>query len=100
MSFAAAMGGDSASAPSPFPTSEQVDDFHTNSDVNSRKEAQHHTLGPGQFQASPGAHNHRGGDSSLLLAGVTLSGSRGGNVALVSVIQALVALGATDSTTP
>lgn len=34
-----------------------------------------------------------------LLAGVTLTGSRGGNIALLSVIQALVALGATDSTT-
>lgn len=99
MSFGAAMGG-GASAPTPYPSAETVEDFHTNSDVNSRKEAQHHTLGPGEFQSAQGSHNHRGGDSVLLLAGVTLTGSRGGNVALVSVIQALVALGATDSTTP
>jgi hypothetical protein len=101
MSFGSAMGeGDGASAPTPYPTAELVEQFHTNSDVNSRREAQHHTLGVGEFQASPGPHTHRGGDSVPLLTGVTLSGSRGGNVALLSVIQALVALGATDSTTP
>ncbi len=100
MSFASAMGGGGASAPTPYPPAETVDDFHTNSDVNSRRQAQHHTLGPGEFEASPGPHNHRGGDSVLLLSGVTLTGSRGGNVALLSVIQALVALGATDNTTP
>lgn len=81
------------------PTAEEVQNLHTNADTDSRPESIHHTLGPGDNQAAKGTHNHRGGDSSLLLSGVTLIGSRGGNIALLSVIQALVALGATDSTT-
>lgn len=81
------------------PTAEEVERFHTSADTDARKEAVHHTLGPGENQGAPGNHNHRGGDSVQLLAGVTLTGSRGGNIALLSVIQALVALGATDSTT-
>lgn len=77
-----------------------VSDFHNNSDVDQDKEAQHHTLGYGPNQASPGSHNHRGSDSVLLLGEVELTGSRGGNTALASVIAALVELGAKDSTTP
>lgn len=82
------------------PTSEEVELFHQNADTDARAEAIHHTLGVGDNQAARGSHNHRGGDSVLLLSGITITGSRGGNVALLSVIQALVALGATDSTTP
>lgn len=78
---------------------ETVSQFHTNSDADTRAEALHHTLGPGSSQATAGDHRHRGGDSSPLLDGVTITGSRGGNVALLGVIQALVALGATDSST-
>lgn len=81
------------------PTSEEVEKLHQNADTDARKEAIHHTLGPTENQASPGNHNHRGGDSVQLLVGITITGSRGGNIALLSVIQALVALGATDSTT-
>lgn len=81
------------------PTSEEVDKFHQNADTDSRGQAIHHTLGPTENQAAPGNHNHRGGDSVQLLLGITITGSRGGNIALLSVIQALVALGATDSTT-
>jgi hypothetical protein len=83
----------------PKPSADAVEDFHTNSDLDTRPEAQHHSLGPNSAQAAPGDHMHDGGSSSLLLAGVTLSGSRGGNVALVSVIAALAKLGATDNTT-
>ena len=78
---------------------EVVSQFHTNADTDTRGEAIHHTLGPGASQASAGDHRHRGGDSALLLDGITITGSRGGNVALLGVIQALVALGATDSST-
>lgn len=81
------------------PTAEEVENQHTNADTDSRKESIHHTIGAGENQSASGAHNHRGGDSVLLLGGITLTGSRGGNIALLSVIQALVALGATDSTT-
>jgi hypothetical protein len=92
-------GGKAPNQPNPTPASDVVDDFHTNSDVNSRAESLHHTLGPTPTQAASGDHVHDGGTSSLLLTGITLSGSRGGNVAMVSIISALVRLGATDSTT-
>lgn len=81
------------------PGSRVVADFHTNSDVDESKESQHHTLGQGEGQAAPGNHRHNGADSPLLLAGVKLSGSRGTNTALVSIIGALVQLGAEDATT-
>lgn len=84
----------------PKPDAQTVEDFHSNSDLDVRPEAQHHSLGPSPSQAAAGNHTHNGSDSVQLLAGVTLVGSRGGNVALVSVISALVALGAKDTTTP
>lgn len=77
----------------------QVDDFHEQSDLNTRSEAQHHTLGPSQNQASPGNHNHDGGTSIPLWEGNTITGSRGGNMALSSVIAILVQKGAVDATT-
>ena len=79
--------------------SETVAKIHDFDDVDVRNESHHHTLGPGFGQASPGSHRHRGGDSELLLAGTTLSGSRGAATSMVSIIAALVTLGATDSTT-
>lgn len=80
-------------------TSEEVDNFHTNSDVDLRQESQHHTLGPGPSQASPGNHRHDGGDSELLLTGTTLSGSRASDAWRLSVNAILVRLGAQDNTT-
>ena len=77
----------------------QVDDFHEQSDLNTRSEEQHHTLGPSQNQAAPGNHNHDGGTSIPLWEGNTISGSRGGNMALASVISILVQKGAVDATT-
>ena len=81
------------------PTAEEVTKQHTNADTDTRAESIHHTLGPSPTQAPPGNHRHRGGDSAPLLDGLSITGSRGGNVALLSVIQCLVALGATDSST-
>jgi hypothetical protein len=81
------------------PSAEQVADFHTNSDADTRKEAQHHTLGIQPYQASPGDHTHDGGTSPLLLAGVTITGTRGSPANAASIIAALVRLGATDSST-
>lgn len=80
-------------------TSEEVDDFHTNSDVDLRLEAQHHTLGPGPNQAAPGNHTHDGGDSQLLLEGETITGSRSSDAWRLSVNAILVRMGATDSST-
>jgi hypothetical protein len=76
-----------------------VEKLHQNADTDNNQLAVHHTLGPGHNQASPGDHSHDGGTSTQLLEGVTLSGSKGGNAALASVVAALVGLGATDSTT-
>lgn len=39
---------------------------HSQSDVDSSKFAQHHTLGSGTNQASPGSHNHDGINSNLI----------------------------------
>lgn len=81
------------------PTAEEVAKQHTNADTDTRAESAHHTLGPSPTQATAGNHRHRGGDSVPLLDGLSITGSRGGNVALLTVIQCLVALGATDSST-
>lgn len=81
------------------PDSKTINEFHTNDDVDKDSAAHHHTLGGGANQASPGSHRHDGTDSVSLLEGIELAGSKGGNLALGSVVQALVALGATDNTT-
>jgi len=86
--------------PTDKPDAATVEDFHTNADTDVRSESLHHTLGPGAGQASPGNHTHNGGDSELLLDGMTVSGSRGGVSALPSIIAALVRLGLTDQSTP
>jgi hypothetical protein len=81
------------------PDAKVVNEFHSNDDVDKDSNAHHHTLGGGSNQASPGAHRHDGTDSVSLLEGIEIAGSKGGNLALGSVIQALVVLGATDNTT-
>lgn len=81
------------------PSSQVVDDFHTNSDVDLRSESQHHTLGPGPNQSAAGSHKHDGGDSALLLEGLTISGSRASDAYRLSINALLVRLGATDSST-
>lgn len=82
------------------PSAAVVRDFHTQSDVNADKDSQHHTLGPGVNQAASGAHTHNGSDSPQLGLNVEITGSKGGNAALASVINAMVQiLGVKDSTT-
>lgn len=81
------------------PPSKDVARFHTNADTDGDEGSLHHTLGPRKGQAAPGDHDHRGGSSVELLTGSTITGSRGGNAALTSVIALLVELGATDNTT-
>jgi hypothetical protein len=76
-----------------------VEQFHKKADTDSSQTAIHHTLGPRNGQAAPGDHNHNGANSVKLLAGTTITGSRGGNAAVASIIAALVKLGATDATT-
>lgn len=76
-----------------------VRDFHKRADTDSSPQAIHHTLGAKSGQAAGGDHNHDGSNSRRILKGTTISGSRASGAALVSVINALVKLGATDSTT-
>jgi hypothetical protein len=49
-----------------FAPSQDVNDFHLNSDRDSSHTAQHHTLGLGPNQASPGNHNHDGKTSARI----------------------------------
>jgi hypothetical protein len=73
--------------------------FHMFSDVDSQMDAQHHTIGPGVTQAAGGAHSHNGSDSALLFSG-TITGAKGGNAAVASLIQQICAqTGFTDGTT-
>lgn len=44
-------------------SAEEVNAFHTNSDVDKSAISQHHTLGTLATQASPGDHNHDGRNS-------------------------------------
>lgn len=76
-----------------------VEKLHRFDDVDVRSESHHHTLGPAPQQAAAGSHRHRGGDSELLYAGQTISGSRSNGTAITSIISLLVSLGATDQTT-
>lgn len=83
------------------PSSKDVSKFHTNADTDGDEGSIHHTLGPRRGQASPGDHDHRGGNSVLLLDGVTISGSKASGAALQSIIDMLVAeFGALDNTVP
>lgn len=84
--------------PDPSPSAEVVQQFHENSDLDKSRESQHHSLGLGPYNASPGDHNHTGGNSVPLFDGRTLTGSKGGNVALANLITILSAYGLTDNT--
>jgi hypothetical protein len=76
------------------PDARIVNEFHTNDDIDKDAAAHHHSLGTGANQAASGAHRHEN-----LGEGIELSGSRGGNLALQSVINAMVQLfGVTDNT--
>jgi hypothetical protein len=48
------------------PSAEEVNIFHTSSDVDKSAISQHHTLGTLSTQASPGDHNHDGISSKRL----------------------------------
>lgn len=72
--------------------------------VDSSWNALHHTLGTKHDQASAGDHTHNGVnsnpiDASKLMAGITITGSRGGNAALTSLLTELSkAFGFTNGT--
>lgn len=83
----------------PSPPAGVVNRFHQNAPVDTRPEDIHHRLGSSPNMAAPGNHSHNGSDSVQLLGGFTITGSRGTSTAVPSIIQALVQLGAKDSTT-
>jgi hypothetical protein len=83
--------------PSPDPMAVKL--FHLYSDVDTEASSQHHTLGAGNNQAAAGSHVHNGSDSPLLFEGVIISGAKGSNTALASVISLLTQQGAVDQTT-
>lgn len=84
------------------PAPRAVSSFHARSDVDSSSTAQHHTLGVGHNQAAPGDHNHDGKSSRKLGTGLglTISGAKGGNAAVASIITMLSnVIDFTDNTT-
>lgn len=80
-------------------SAKDVNKFHNKSDVDSSATAQHHTIGPRANQVPSGTHNHDGRNSKKIFEGVTLTGAKGGNAAVASIVAALVQQGAIDNTT-
>lgn len=82
------------------PDKRAVAEFHRNSDLNTRAEAQHHDLGNGANQSAYGNHVHDGQRGLALLDGITFSGSRTNNTADIinQICNALTAIGAINST--
>ena len=79
------------------------DSLHARCDVDSSIFASHHTLGSGPNQAAPGFHVHDGVRTPKIGQGLgfVITGSRGGNAAVASIIAMLAkVIDFTDSTTP
>jgi len=86
----------------PGATPREVNEFHARSDCDTSVFSQHHTLGVKHDQGSPGDHNHDGTISKKIGSGLalTLTGAKGGNVALTNLIALLAeVIEFTDSTT-
>lgn len=95
-------GGIKQEKGNPAPSPRQIAFFHSRSDVDSGPFAQHHTLGIKHNQASFGDHVHDGKSSRKIGLGLSLSvsGSKGGNAALASLLTMLAqVIDFTDSTT-
>lgn len=80
------------------PSSSEVGKFHSNSDLDSSPQAQHHTLGILHGQASGGDHNHNGKNSKKIGKGINPAFPTTANAAynqaqIQSIIDALRALG-------
>lgn len=86
------------------PSHDQVKNFHEKADTDGGPKAAHHSLGSSANQAAAGNHTHDGGNSAKLdqlLSDVTVTGSRGGNAALASLLSQLASkYGLIDSSTP
>lgn len=84
-------GGIKSEKKSEAPDARAVKLIHQRSDVDGSKLSQHHTLGIEANQASPGDHVHDGGTSKKIGSGrsLAISGSKGGNAAVASIIAML-----------
>lgn len=85
------------------PPARVVNKFHEKSDVDLSPNSQHHSLGLQRNQSAIGSHTHNGKDSRKIMADapITITGSRGGNAAVASIIAALSQFAnIIDSTTP
>lgn len=85
-----------------YPDSKSVADFHINADTDSSTKAFHHTLGTRRNQASQGDHVHDGENGKKIGdgLGLTVTGAKGGNAALTSLLAMLAEIiDFTDSTT-
>lgn len=81
---------------------DEVNKLHSRDDVDKSFFSHHHTLGIKRDQASPGDHTHTGKTSRKIGygAGLTVTGSKGGNAALASLITMLGnVISFTDTTT-
>jgi hypothetical protein len=81
----------------------EVNKIHEKSDVDSAPTAQHHTVGTDRNQAAAGSHTHGGKDSVKIGTGLGLAvtGSRGGNAAVTSLLTELAkVISFTNNTTP
>lgn len=80
------------------PGSAAINKLHSNSDVDGSTTAQHHTLGTGHNQSSPGDHKHDGKSSKKIGKGLDTGFPSTANAAysqaqMQSVIDALRDLG-------
>ena len=83
-------------------TAQQSNDEHLNADTDNSQSSLHHTLGTNPAQGSQGDHVHDGKSSRRLYGAVppSITGSRGGNAALASLLTQLAANSIiTDNTT-
>lgn len=80
-----------------------VAQFHNRSDVDAGIMSQHHTLGIRHVNAAYGDHSHNNKNSAKIgtKSGVVITGSKGSNAALASLISMLANfIEFTDNTTP
>lgn len=84
------------------PSAKEVNEYHTNSDRDASINALHHTLGTRRNQAAKGDHIHNGENGQKVGDGMALNvtGAKGGNAALTSLLAMLAkVIDFTDTTT-
>lgn len=84
-------GGVKKDVNNPGLTTRDVANIHTKADTDGSPVAVHHTLGINRNQSSPGNHVHDGKASPKIGRGLGLviSGAKGGNAAVASIITML-----------